>query len=545
MAALAPPAPSRWRNRITLALLIELTLLSIAFIVKLLGDPVLPFFIAVISPLIIVLWLVSRERRRFGLFVWLIYAVWCTAAVKLFAFFTEVDGREAFGGVISAFIGSDVARAVVSALLAAAIAALLVVAPIYLEAAFTAHWVLGLTGIYNITHRQATRLLLSLILNANPPVIIVEEGQIKESRPKGWPDKIGGPALVVVRPYNAVVLEQAGRITRVEGPGEIMLRLDERVKAVVDLRPQSCGFEAEQVLTRDRVPLKIKGGAGFRIQRLEDLMQNDPTPVRLPRERWARIGFRIAGRDSEQGVREGAWVHRRSVYDAVYVPKTNQTWIEKAQGDVESTLRRVIRTYDFREIYNLDAGDGAQAGPRRTILEVITEQVTEILRDSARRYGVHINGASIKTIEIGAVSNVKSVYFKALGVEWHQRIAHAKSESEAEAFTQRANVQTQFMAVVNEILVQFRDALFGAAGANPNLAHEVIQRYLQVAEHLLVNILTDQATARRYLDTMATLARVSPNTVIAAGMDISSVSDFVAAGLKQPAIDADLPGPRA
>lgn len=69
------------------------------------------------------------------------------------------------------------------------------------------------------------------------------------------------------------------------------------------------------------------------------------------------------------------------------------------------------------------------------------------------------------------------------------------------------------------------------------MPREIVERYLQVAERLLQNILTDHSTARRYLETMATFASVSPNTVIAAGVDIADVTDLLIPGLKPPPND--------
>ena len=76
------------------------------------------------------------------------------------------------------------------------------------------------------------------------------------------------------------------------------------------------------------------------------------------------------------------------------------------------------------------------------------------------------------------------------------------------------------------------------------MSADVVDRYLQVSERLLQNVLTDHSTARRYLDTMETLARVSPSTIIAAGMDVAHLTDFIAPGLKPPSEAADRPAKR-
>jgi hypothetical protein len=90
------------------------------------------------------------------------------------------------------------------------------------------------------------------------------------------------------------------------------------------------------------------------------------------------------------------------------------------------------------------------------------------------------------------------------------------------------------MAAVNGVLGQFRDALAQMSGPGQPMPREIIERYLQLAERLLQNILTDHSTARRYLETMEVLASRSQQSVLAAGVNVTEMSDFLTAGIKPP-----------
>src|SRR3990172_8562242 len=508
-----------WRRKAGRVALFVLISSIIALLAANIGGFLLFLLVVIAAPLIWIQRSIEKDQRRFPRFLWIVYMVWWLIGSLFFWAFSIHFASFDLGWLARMLIGSDIPRLIVSALIGLIVALLLTALPVYLQATIAAKWVLALTRIYNITEWQAVRLMMSLILKSNPPFVIVENGEFKESQPPGLLPRIGGPGLVIIRPYNAVVFEQAGRVTRIEGPGEVLMRLDERIREVVELRMQARRVEATQVLTRDRVPFKITAGAGFRLERMEDLMTDDERLRTLPKRTWKSDSFPAAGRDPEQGKRDESRVHRSSVYKAVYGPRSGRKWQDQIQGDVEGELRRAVRMYNFGEIYNLDQPNDPQV--RTTVLDEITERMKEGLRRSSARYGVIVLGASISTIEIDKMQNVQDAYFTALGAEWRKRIALTEAEAEGQAFAGRAKIQQRLMA---DLLQQFREALAEMARSGMAMSADVVDRYLQVSERLLQNVLTDHSTARRYLDTMETLARVSPSTIIAAGMDVAHLT---------------------
>jgi len=170
------------------------------------------------------------------------------------------------------------------------------------------------------------------------------------------------------------------------------------------------------------------------------------------------------------------------------------------------------------------------------VLDNIIRTVLEALRGSTQQYGVYVRGMSIGTIEIEETENVGKAYFAALGAEWKKRMALTEAAGEEKVFEDRAKIQQRLLDNMSGVLEHFRIALIDMSQSGIDMSAEVVERYLQVSENLLQNVVTDHSTARRYLETMKSLAQVNPSTIIAAGMDVANLTDFLLPGNK-PAAD--------
>jgi hypothetical protein len=411
---------------------------------------------------------------------------------------------------------------IISTLIGLVFGVAFVVLPLWVPASFAAQWMLALNKTYGLSYRQAVWMLIAFKLDFGQPVSIIDEGQEIEVKPKGWPSALGGPRLAIVRPYNAVVLEKEGRVTRVEGPGTVKIQPDERIKSAVDLRRQAKPYKVEKVFTRDRVPLRITGGVGYRVQRLDEYIEANPETTKISPSAWDKLSFLAAGKDSDQGRRDLSKVLHQSVYKAVYTPRTGQTWLEKVPGDVETEMRKVVREYDFGDIYDPEAATKATR-----VLQEIIQRTTVLTRQSAQQYGVQVFGISVGSIEIDRAENLHNAYFGALVAEWSKRAAF----TEHKVFQDRAQIQTDLVDKMTYTLAGLKQALIDLAGSGIPISGEAVERYVQLSERILQNIIKDNSTADRYLETMVTLARLNPSTILAAGMDISQMSDLLAAGV--------------
>ncbi len=83
-------------------------------------------------------------------------------------------------------------------------------------------------------------------------------------------EDIDGLGKIIVKPGNAVILVTETEISRICGPGVMIMGRDEKIRMVFDLRPQFIQIVVENVLTRDRISLTIEIGIGYRIRPASD-----------------------------------------------------------------------------------------------------------------------------------------------------------------------------------------------------------------------------------------------------------------------------------
>ncbi|GAB4407512.1 MAG: hypothetical protein Kow00123_20470 [Anaerolineales bacterium] len=91
----------------------------------------------------------------------------------------------------------------------------------------------------------------------------IEDGAT--SLPRDARGPVLGPRLVIVAPYNAVVLEQGSRQTAIRGPEVFRTRPFEFVKRIYDLRPRQRAMEFRDVLTRDGLLTTVALSATYSI----------------------------------------------------------------------------------------------------------------------------------------------------------------------------------------------------------------------------------------------------------------------------------------
>jgi hypothetical protein len=91
--------------------------------------------------------------------------------------------------------------------------------------------------------------------------VIVEHGRVVKPGPNDPVRRIGGPGKLVVYADSAALLERAGRLTRVVGPGVTVLHRFEKVRDAVHLRPLTFGNSEDhetirvEGMSRDGIPV--------------------------------------------------------------------------------------------------------------------------------------------------------------------------------------------------------------------------------------------------------------------------------------------------
>ncbi len=281
-------------------------------------------------------------------------------------------------------------RVILSVLMGLLGSVLTIVLPLYLILRVSTEWILALGESMGVNRNLAWRLLFSLVLRINKPYIIVEDGERKVTKPAGILETIGGPGLVVVRPFNAIVCEQSGQVSKIVGAGVTTLEKFEFIKAALSLRSKWECFELEDVMTKDNVPLLVRGGVSFRIM--------DATTAREHRDQADPVVRRwreIVGEPDYP-------VHQWTLYKAVYGVSESKDWdwIQQAKGVAGAQVRVAISQYRLDEIFIVD--EQLRVAMRAPIAKTIADKATDAANKLTIDWGVNTNLLVIDYLEMPA-----------------------------------------------------------------------------------------------------------------------------------------------
>jgi len=331
--------------------------------------------------------------------------------------------------------------------------------------------------------KDAGRQLWTLLTGINYPYQIVENGKVTRTKPAGILDVIGGPGIVVIKPGNAVVFELGGTVTKIEGPGVVKTRMFEMIKQVVDLRPQWDTIEANDVQTRDGIPLHLKAGVGYQIEPLANTAGRLGVGGPVGPFNAAIMGFHP--------------VHKKNVFCAVYLAGTTD-WQRASRGAVELALRDAIGRQTLAEIYG-QAADGA-LGP--TIIPQLEREAEIDVRAWALAWGVTITAVDIMALE--APAEVRERILKQWEAEAQRGLIAAKGEAEARALH---DIETVKLGAREQALSRIEDAIVRGARIlqPPQLDH-----YLELLERLTTQMARDNTTALRFMEALEQLSQ-NPN----------------------------------
>jgi len=383
-----------------------------------LGGPTVGYFAFLLFGLLFVVFF-SGDKRRLYLVIYLLLSVWLlVGGLTYFRLTSEETVAQISSLPLIGWLLKHTAVKVGVAVLTGLTGGLLIVGlPLFLIIFISAEWMLALRETYDLDRKLAMKLLFYLALGIGKAVVIVDEGEIKETKPKGPLDKFGAPAIVVVKPYNAVVLERGSQITRIEGAGLVTLQKSEGIKAVVDLRPQGEKFEFT-ALTKDNVPLTVSGSTSFRIERWQDA-----------RDRGDREDFETQG---FTGVISGPYpVYRRTLYRAIYVVGSGADWKSQTAGMARGKVGAEIRGLRLDEIFVVD--EDARVHMERSALQDIVDQAQPEAVKTGRIWGVNVMSVGIGSIEMP--EEVQEEFLRRWGAPWRgwQALVEAKAESEKAA----------------------------------------------------------------------------------------------------------------
>ena len=401
-----------------------------------------------------------RKWRRLLTLIWIIIAIALGVSIPLY---WRLNTSNVSANILLRFlIGTPWARVFWSAMAGLLAGICLVWGPLLAVMYVSSEWLLAMRETFGVTRRQALRLLISMVLNVSYPYYLIEDGEMTLVKPKGVLDQLGGPGVAVVKPYNAVVFERAGKVTRIEGPDMFMTKHFEFVKHIIDLRPQWNNLEVEEVLTKDKVPLHIKGGLGYRIESRGETA-----------ERGEDLREAVEGR-SFPGVISGEYpVYKRAIFKAAYKPAGD--WKFTTKGATITQLRKVVAEYELRDIYRRDEKrkeassseqdekpgpdeqskepspeeQGEELAPGKRVKEFILAEIgwqtKKKVAGIAHYWGVRVSTVNIDTIEVA--ESVRDQVWKMWGAEYARRTALIEAEGKREVVVTEAETEREAASI--------------------------------------------------------------------------------------------------
>jgi len=280
------------------------------------------------------------------------------------------------------------------------------------------------------------------------PLARVEKGMITKGQ-DGILNKTGGPGHLTVFNDSAVVLERAGRLTRVEGPGYVKLEPFERVFGMVDLRPKRWVLTVE-AMTKDGIPISWDAEIHYQIaDNGQEPSEESPYPV------------------SEEAVFQAA------INKSEFVGKaTKMDWEARIMiGNTEGSLRSILARKWLNQLVGLTEQDAQDA--RREV----QAELDATLRRSVSGLGAKI--LAVKLANLTVEDEITQQWIDAWRTRWQRRSTERLARDEAE------HIYAQEMAKAEaqmSLLVKVGQALEGVSHQEAVVPHVILNRLFSVLD---------------------------------------------------------------
>ncbi len=274
----------------------------------------------------------------------------------------------------------------------------------------TANFVRSLYGLESVG--EGGRFLRRCLIGTRSfkPFLLIRGGAIQNDETDAL-RRIGGPGGLVIYNDSAVVLERAGRLTRVLGPGFHRLERFEKVWDVIDLRLQRWEF-AVNAMTKEGIPVTCNADVSFKI---DDGGQEPTRETPYPMTEEA-----VFKASTSKWIRE-AW---RSDPDRL------MTWTKRIIiGGTEGTLRTILARYPLDQLIELQHR------------QEIRQELEDALHKSASGWGVKVTRVALGDIKVK--DEVTQQWIEKWQAEAHRRMMELEARGRAARTVIEANARIQ------------------------------------------------------------------------------------------------------
>lgn len=355
---------------------------------------------------------------------------------------------------------------------------------LWLMAWSSADFVLGLDEFLQQQPGALRRFLMSQFLGISQAYQIIEDGEVKLTRPAGVFSRIGGRGLLIISPASAVITEWGGNINKVLGPGIAWTKLFERVKQVINLNPRRIELSLS-LQTREGIPLTAQVLATYQIKRVPwatlDRAEPQAETETRSKTRKTKKGD-VADKEEEEAKNlayalglsqpEAQPINKEAVLRAVFC-SPDKSW-EQCTGDaITIAVVETINRRSLDEVYLLNQKKGQAAA----MLTLLSREALRRANQRTRQWGVSVTDLDILDLE--PPSEVRERVLTPILAAAEAEAIGARGEAQATLAkmmeSMRSEIRTEEIGRMINLLEEHRD----------KIPEEQLLRVITIAERLV------------------------------------------------------------
>ncbi|MCL4298569.1 MAG: SPFH/Band 7/PHB domain protein [Anaerolineae bacterium] len=258
------------------------------------------------------------------------------------------------------------------------------------------------------------------------PFAVISEGKVRDTDQRKFiaNRQLGGPGKIIIQNDSAVVLERYGRISRVEGPGLVFLDRSERIREILDLRPQVRTIPAARAYTKDGIAVDTEISVRFQIRCGSPCLEK-PYPA------------------SKAALEQAARAEARRIADSGLPGRFD--WKGRVMGNVDSTLREIVAGKSLDQLFE-------PADLNKDPRQEIGQEMLDRLRQQSASFGVHVLDVMLgpfKPVDPSIERQMRAAWQSGRNAEDRVEEAHGQAQTMLARETAYAYAQLEMMLAID------------------------------------------------------------------------------------------------